>query len=131
MGRTGLTVAGKALRDARERMGLTRKALANYLCCTPQTIEAWEYGYRALSGVLDEIADKTGAKLTIKFGAKYRKTPGEAIRELRTSLGLTQDAMGALISRTGQMINKMENGNFCPILFKLENVIGAMYVSYG
>jgi len=107
------------IRELREKRGLTQAQFAQELGVSAITVSSLETGRLKLS-------DKMAARIREQYDERVIQTPqgeeskqekkpaGEAIRDLRDSLGMTREAFAKSLGMNANTIYEYESGRFSP-----------------
>ena len=111
------------IRELREKLGLTQAQFAAELGISTMSVSSMETARMKVSAKLaarirekyDETVVSTAPDAVVKRGDKPdRKAPGESIRELRDSLGLSREAFAKSLGLNAHTIYEYETGRIAP-----------------
>ena len=124
-----ITVLGQALRDYRQKLSLTQKALSLSLGWAPARMKSIEFGSRVSDKELEQLAaafkleavpsdwyDLRKASGQAPFPGRYRGhedrlTPlGKFLRDTRTELGITQEQLAKALDVTSETLLRLDYG---------------------
>ena len=111
------------IRELREKLGLTQAQFASELGISTMSVSSMETARMKVSTKLaarirekyDETVISTDPDTVVKRGDRPdRKAPGDSIRELRDSLGLTREAFAKSLGLNAHTIYEYESGRIAP-----------------
>ena len=125
-----ITVLGQALRDYRQKLSLTQKALSLSLGWAPSRMKSIEFGSRVSDKELEQLAtafkleavpsdwyDLRKASGQAPYPGRYRGhedrlTPfGKFLRDTRTGLGITQEQLAKALDVTNETLLRLHYGH--------------------
>lgn len=124
-----ITALGQALRDYRQKLSLTQKALSLSLSWAPSRMKSIEFGSRVSDKELEQLAaafkletvpslwyDLRKASGQALYPGRYRGheerlTPlGKFLRDTRTGLGITQEQLAKALDVTSETLLRLDYG---------------------
>lgn len=119
---------GQRLKEARAKIGITRKALAEELGVSANYLYLIEAGYQPISvPIATALQEKHGVDAMWLLYATTRKGEKSRLRQARDFLGLKQKDMAAKLGISAMYLGLMERDEqpvSMPVAEKMQNMFG-------